>query len=378
MNRETTRLCGLLGRMAILILGIALISFFNHNLPASQTGKSAYPGPQDIWNRIPIPETPLTTNNTIRFFTRIAGDGTITESSNSPFHSWFRISNRWAATIGKNRVTVYAGGQNMSPAGGIDLEDDLSWPGVLNIETVDEEGLYLREKSGSYPTPTNGGPVRIVDANGVVLTLVSTLGKTFYFDVTRREYLPNNDDSSVIRPLGIGTLIESPMRPLDTGGYQIINHWMFRDENQRSISILAGGVRAEFVKIGMVVVATLLPGEDPRNANTITYIRSDGDSYLRIVSANDQEVTFVSESGSIYKFNVHTMEFGSLPDRRAMMMVEPNSIYSRLWETEVVSILSALSKTSTPTSDPERSPIPQETLAPTPTRTALPTYDPYP
>lgn len=364
MNRETSRLRSLLGGFVPLILGIVLISFFTSSSPE--------------WKEIPTPEITLATISPSRFFTRPAGDGTITESSNSPFRSWFRISNRWAAAIGKNRVTVYAGGQNKSPAGGIDLEDDLSWPGVLNIETLDENGGYLSEKSGSYPTPTNGGPVRVVDANGFVLTLVSSLGNTFYFDVARREYLSLNDDSPVIRSLGFGQLIESPMRLRDSDGYQIVNHWIFRDENQRSISILAGGVKADFVKIGMVVVATLLPGEDLRDANTIAYISSYGYSYLRIVSANDKEVTIVSESGSIYEFDVHTMEFGSQPDRRAMMMVEPNSIYSGLWKTEVVSILSALSKTSTPTCSPKRLPIPLKTLTPTPTRTVLPTYDPYP
>jgi hypothetical protein len=443
MNRTFSRLISLFGSLAILILLALIISFSYNTLPAQRNGSSAYPGPQDLmttevvspevicdqffafrnglpesqrklfeedvqncinarkspspeWKGIPSPETPSTTNYTNRFFSRPAGDGTITESSNSPFHSWFRIINKWTAAMGENRVTVYAGGQAKDATGGINHEDDLSWLGVLNIESVNGNGDYIREESGSYQTPTNGGPVRIVDANGVVLTLVSTRGNTYYFDVARREYLSLEDDSPAIRSLGFGTLIESPIRQMDTDDYQIVNQWFFVDERGRSISILAGGVRDGFEKKGVIVVATLLPGKDIGYVNTNTYVTSYGNSYLRIVDANEQSVIFVSESGSMYEFNTYTMEFGPLPDSKAILMVEPNSILSPLWDTAVVTVMPTFPVTKTPigympaktktltgptptrTATRTKTPTPSKTSTQTTTNTGLPTYNPYP
>jgi hypothetical protein len=298
--------------------------------------------------------------------------------------------------MGENRVTVYAGGQAKDATGGINLEDDSSWPGVLNIESVNGNGDYIQEESGSYQTPTNGGPVRIVEANGVVLTLVSIRGNTFYFDVARREYLPLKEDTPVIRSLGFGTLIESPMRQIDTDDYQIVNQWFFVDERGRSISILAGGVRDGFEKKGIIVVATLLPGKDIGDVNTNTYVTSYGNSYLRIVDANGQSVIFVSESGSIYEFNTYTMEFGPLPDSKAILMVEPNWILSPLWDTAVVTVMPTFPVTKTPigytptktktltgptptrTATRTKTPTPSKTPTQTTTNTGLPTYNPYP
>jgi hypothetical protein len=96
-----------------------------------------------------------------------AGAGTIIETGLAPYPgSIYRFENRWVMETPARAIVVYAGSWVADPAQGLVIVD--SSP---------------RGVGGAFPTPTNSGAVRVVDADGQRLTLVAVDGTTFVFDV---------------------------------------------------------------------------------------------------------------------------------------------------------------------------------------------------
>jgi hypothetical protein len=342
------------------------------------------PSPERV--RKPVADNPPEENLVIIPYNRPAGEGVIIETNFAPFSSSYRISNHWIADMDGNRTTVYAGGRQKDPAGSEHPEDDLSWPGVLIVSVEDENGDSVPHVGGEFETPTHAGPVRIVDAQGGVLTLVTTGGDTFYFDVPSRTYIPFKLDTPVVRKLGLGILTENGIPQFKSdANYKIINQWTYADPLKGSISILAGGFTDGSEKKGLIVVGVLLPGEDVNAADRVTYIPHLSDGNLRIVDLKDQNLVLVSQSGLIYEFDVNSLQFASIPDGESTSLMDGEVFIPPLWETAVVTAMPTLSITRTPigptptkTSTRTKTPTPTKTSTPTPTRTVLPTYDPYP
>jgi hypothetical protein len=100
------------------------------------------------------------------FYSRLAGDGTIIEDSFTPLRSEYRIKNQWRLFDNEKTTMVYTGGVLKGDVGGEALLDELSWKGVLVIHVFGADQQVLKNESGTYYTPVNAGPVRIIDATG--------------------------------------------------------------------------------------------------------------------------------------------------------------------------------------------------------------------
>jgi hypothetical protein len=97
----------------------------------------------------------------------------IIEERQAPFPSSdVSVKNKWQMEIDGQLVIVYAGGQ------GADFDQN---QGLLVVATQTLDGKKLGSKR--YNTPEKVGPVQIVAADGMLLTVAAENGRTFVFDV---------------------------------------------------------------------------------------------------------------------------------------------------------------------------------------------------
>ena len=320
------------------------------------------PNPQNLTK--PVPSYSPQAVYISPFLRRSAGPGNIIETNFSPLHSNYKIINQWMADINGIHFVIYAGGRLNDNANGIESLYDLSWAGVVVIDVSDSSGNYLLDRSGVFWTPQNLGPVRIVDADSDTLTLVAITGETFLFNFEDRGFLSSAPTSPVTFNMGNGVLIESGYSPYQFESYEFVNQWRINATNDDSFILLAGRER-EKPNIG---VLELLKISSADNSNTIgadSYFTNLDDGALRIVEIENDNIILVSESGLIYKFNLISQQFTSLPAGSEPITSEPDVFPVYHPETGTI-------PTKTPTRTPTRTPTPR------PTKTALPTYNPYP
>jgi hypothetical protein len=125
--------------------------------------------PKQITKVIP-PAAPAPPGNIVRL---IAGAGTIVQEGQAPFSAQdFVGSNHWYEVKGGQETIVYAGSERKDRGAG-----------TVRVTTA---GRLL----GDFPTPTKSGPVRVASASGERLTLTSSSGASFIFDVASRSYVP--------------------------------------------------------------------------------------------------------------------------------------------------------------------------------------------
>lgn len=102
----------------------------------------------------------------------------IIQSGQAPFPAAeYTFLNQWQAVRGGVHVQVYAGSSPGDPSQGLV---------VLRITSLD---LHTSRAAGPYLTSVKAGPVRITAAKGARLTLTSTSGAIFIFDVGSRTYV---------------------------------------------------------------------------------------------------------------------------------------------------------------------------------------------
>lgn len=129
-----------------------------------------------------------------------AGAGTIVVGV-GPFSPIdYYIENRWYEDTdgGSTRTSVWAGA--VAEAGG-----GRSQKGIVLVQVTrrylqdNDTRTALVEFTGRL-TPCQGGSVHVVGATGEVLTLLSTSGHTFYFDVPSRQFIPPPTASPIPTP----------------------------------------------------------------------------------------------------------------------------------------------------------------------------------
>jgi hypothetical protein len=309
----------------------------------------------------PLPSSPPSGKYSSPFIRRAAGIGTIIETNFSPLNSNYRIINQWFADLSGTHITVYAGGRQSDSARGDSVLNDLSWPGVLVVTVLDENGKILQKKGGVFWTPQNVGPVRIVDANGTILTLAAKDGSTFNFDVENLNFLSTNVGSFLSRSIGDGVLIESGKVQDQLGGFGFVNQWSNTDKNGNLITVFAGNEQYDPHK-GVVIILVSPLDDHSKILEKIAYQTNLEDGALRIVDVESGIFTLVSESGLVYEFDLAKRQFLSLPSGSESVSIIPLVSEASGFGSELLSV------TSTPTRTP----------TPRPTRTPLPTYNPYP
>ena len=304
------------------------------------------------------------------FLQRTAGPGNIIETNFSPLHSNYKIINQWVADINGIHFVIYAGGRLNDTANGTDSLYDLSWAGVVVIDASDSSGKYILDRSGVFWTPQNLGPVRIVDADSDTLTLVPIIGETFIFNFDDRVFLSNAPTSPVTFNLGNGVLTESGSSPYQFENYEFINQWKINSHDDYNMILLAGRER-ENPYIGVLELLKISSADNANIIKTNSYFTNLDDGALRIVEIENDDIILVSESGLIYKFNIISQQFISLPDGSQPITSEPDEV--PVYHPENGTI-----PTKTPTRTPTKTSTPTKTPTTRPTRTALPTYNPYP
>lgn len=136
-----------------------------------------------------------------------AGVGTIVETGQAPFPSEsYTFENRWYEVKDGRSIVVYAGALAQEPSQGVLIVVVQT----LNYGPVPGAGGY-------YPTPLKAGAVRVVDAEGEVLTLSSESGMDFVFDgASRRWLVPDINPTPTPAPTVTPALIVLDTVAIDT------------------------------------------------------------------------------------------------------------------------------------------------------------------
>lgn len=87
------------------------------------------------------------------------------------------IENQWHDVLGGEHVNVYAGAERADPTHGLVVIDTTA----LDLTSASTPG-------GEYRSPTDAGALRIVEAAGTKLILVSSGGARFVFDIASRTF----------------------------------------------------------------------------------------------------------------------------------------------------------------------------------------------
>lgn len=129
----------------------------------------------------PLPTGPVKFELTI-LPTQRAPTG-IRQDPNPPGPSaYFLVQNAWQDYINGSLVQVFAGVNVDDPSGGVIVPPG---QGTLLVNPIRSHGTI---PSWSYKTPTRSGPARITAANGTLLTVTTTGGDQFLFDVMLGQY----------------------------------------------------------------------------------------------------------------------------------------------------------------------------------------------
>jgi len=341
------------------------------------------------WSK-PIPATPVPGGNSSPFLHREAGFGTIVETSFSPLPSFYVIKNQWYSEQNGKQIIVFAGAQRSDPLQG-EKSLDKPWPGLLIVEINELGGKFLSDEGGKYWTPTKVGPVRIVDAEGMNLTLAAEDGTIFVFDVSTRQFTSTVSDAPISRVAGAGDIIESRNTPFHIDGYDFVNYWTESKPEIGAITVMAGAQSNNPEKGVLVIVASPL-GDKNTVLEEVAYLTPIKGGALRIVKADGEILTIVSDDGLIFVFDVPSRQFLSLPsgsneavtavplimDSSIKITPTPTSTSIPAFET-ALAVTRQPTYTSSPTSSlptrtrtPTRTSTPQNTLTRTPTRTNTP------
>ena len=105
------------------------------------------------------------------------------------FKSYYRMENAWHEIVNSEDVYVYAGVMTFDPTGGSAvINDPLIGPGVVIIQKGRPGEPTFRGKR--LDTPTAVGSLRIIAAEGNILTLQARQGNKFSLNVQTEELTP--------------------------------------------------------------------------------------------------------------------------------------------------------------------------------------------
>jgi hypothetical protein len=203
-------------------------------------------------------------------------------------------------------------GYQSEPTTSDSLLNNLSWQGVLVVAALDANGQTFPKRSGVFWTPQNMCPIRIVDADGTILSLVANDGSSFSFDVGILKYLSKKAGPQIQRATGNGLLIESGITQYHLDDYKFVNQWSSNANGESIMTLLAGNQTGDPRK-GVLVLLVSSPGDSSKVVEEVAYLTDYKDGALRIIDEVGNKITLVSDSGLIYTFDVTHRQFTSLP-----------------------------------------------------------------
>jgi len=260
-------------------------------------------------NSKPRPQTtPTVSTAATGIASRVAGAGTIIEHGLAPLPGMaYEILNSWYSEIGGKRTAVYAGARRDDPGGAPGASQGII---VVIVDTLDFKPLP--EEGGEYPTPSKVGPVRIVEANGIQLTLVTQNGEAFFFNIASRQFIFPGPKTPVKRGAGAGKITESRATSPGLAGDDFVNQWSEEINGQR-LTVLAGSEHGNAHQGILVVSITSL--SDPNTIlNRNRYVTPLPFGAVYIVEANGEQLTLATREGGRFVFDVASRQFISWPE----------------------------------------------------------------
>jgi hypothetical protein len=239
---------------------------------------------------------------------RVAGAGSIIEHGLAPLPGMaYVILNSWQREADGKRTTVYAGARRDDPGGSPDASQGII---AVLVDTLDFKALP--EDGGEYQTPVQAGPVRIADAKGMQLTLVTPDGQGFFFNVASRQFVLPGPTTPVKRGAGAGQIIESRANSLSMAGDDFVNQWSEEINGQR-LTVLAGSEHQNAYQGILVIVITPLSNATTRLSRE-RYITPVQFGAVRVVEANGEQLTLATSEGGRFVFDVASRQFVSWPE----------------------------------------------------------------
>jgi hypothetical protein len=243
---------------------------------------------------------------------RKAGAGVILEVGLSKFPSYIVVNNNWFTDIGEKRIRVFAGAQRGDGA----KELPKPWHGFVAVVVTSLDGLNnYPDEGGLYWTPSVEGPLRIVDADGMQLTLLAENGKAFFFDVSSRQYVFPGPRLPVQRAGGDGVITESgdfPQLGSLENKYKFFNYWS-KVQGNETMNVLAGEQLPENPnRITRGVLALVKTSKDQQKVISIeTFEIPFG---VRILDATADQITLYANDQYRFVFDVDLNKFTYWPE----------------------------------------------------------------
>lgn len=255
----------------------------------------------------PSPLLPSDSTTVANIPRRRAGAGTIVETSLAPFPSYYLVRNQWYMEEDNRIIRVFAGAQKGD--GAVSLEKP--WPGLVAIVvSMPGTNKFISSEGGIYWTPVKDGPVRIIDADGKHLTLLSENGQIFVFDVTSRQFIQQETNISISRPAGSGRIVENGDTPITLRDFIIYNQW-YEEKNGNRITIFAG-IESNNDRQGILVVVTTSLDQQVLISKEI-FEAPLAIGPLRIFDVDGEKLTVIA-GGNIFVFDVGARKYIALPD----------------------------------------------------------------
>lgn len=174
-----------------VLLGLAaILAYFPTRQPATSMGSTAVTGePSEPW-----PDFTATADMVQTLLPVITADRPtgIFDAGAELWHEGYRIQNAWAGSINGIWAYVLAGAHAA----------DKQW-GVVQVAREYPNAGYAR----SYDTPVRAGSVRIISEVNYRLTLESSDGTTFYFDIPSETFVA---DPAQVVPTFVPPLTHTP------------------------------------------------------------------------------------------------------------------------------------------------------------------------
>jgi hypothetical protein len=269
-------------------------------------------GRQNMPTPAPTPihtSTPFPTVEALNYADRPAGDGELIESGAVTGLSDRAnvIVNGWIVRTEAGEIWVLAGGLLET----LDATE-ADRHGYVLVREFDSSGQGIKEGGGYYVLPEVRGKLRIVAANGAILTLVGTDGTVATFDPFTRELVVAADQRTPTREVGGGVVVESGDSPYGIPGYMFTNHW-YREADGVRTTVLAG-TNAEDVQQSIVAVVTASV-DNPDDALSIdVYETSVPVARLLVMDVTGDQILLAAPAGRLIAFDLSTREFDLFPE----------------------------------------------------------------
>ncbi len=200
-------------------------------------------------------------------------------------------------------LVVYAGAQRSDGV----TPFEPPWPGIVVVDVSSSS-----EQGGEYFTPVKDGPVRIVDVNGMQLTLVTDSGRVFFFDLAARKFVSPSSPSAVSRAAGVGTLVESGVASFPQGQFVFKNQW-YEDAKGKRLTAFAGAENQNSDQ-GILVVDETPIGKPSAVSGQQIYRTPVAFGAIWIAAVNGEKLTLATRTGGKFVFDMASRKFTSSPE----------------------------------------------------------------